>query len=173
MPARSEVLSNWPIRGEEALHVPGGLEPLHASLPLTCGLMRVLGAIIEVAVLAVLHPREDLPLRSPVAFELVGDEHARHVLAPFEELAEEFLRSFLIPPPLHQDIEHGAVLIHRSPEIVPLLVDCDEYLIQMPFVARPGASPPKLIGVLLAELAAPLPDVRDYRVTGAEWRGSQ
>ena len=67
MPARSEVLSNWPIRGEEALHVPGGLEPLHASLPLTCGLMRVLGAIIEVAVLAVLHPREDLPLRSPVA----------------------------------------------------------------------------------------------------------
>jgi hypothetical protein len=51
-----------------------------------------------------------------------------------------------------------AALIHGPPEIVALRVDRDEYLVQMPFVTRPGASPPQCIGILLAELAALLPD---------------
>jgi hypothetical protein len=44
MPPRAEVLGNRTIRGQEPLGVPGGLEPLHASLPLTRGLMRILRA---------------------------------------------------------------------------------------------------------------------------------
>lgn len=43
----SEVLGNRPIRGEEALRVPDGLEPLHPSLPLAGGLMGVLRAVVE------------------------------------------------------------------------------------------------------------------------------
>jgi hypothetical protein len=69
MPSRSEVLGNRTIRGEETLGVPGRLKSLHPLLPLARGLMRILGAVIEVAVLAVLHTRENLPLRGAVVFE--------------------------------------------------------------------------------------------------------
>jgi hypothetical protein len=39
MPARSKVLRNRAIRREEVLCVLGGLESLHAPLPLARGLM--------------------------------------------------------------------------------------------------------------------------------------
>ncbi len=55
--SRAEVLSDRSIRGEKPLGVPGGLEALQAPLPLAGGLMRVLGTVVEVAVLAVLHTR--------------------------------------------------------------------------------------------------------------------
>jgi hypothetical protein len=47
MPSRPEVLANRTIRGEETLGVPGGLEPLHPSLPLTCRLMPMLFAVLR------------------------------------------------------------------------------------------------------------------------------
>jgi hypothetical protein len=53
----SKVLSNWPIRGEEALRVAGRFEPLHASLAFTGGPMRVFTPVIEVAVLPRLRKR--------------------------------------------------------------------------------------------------------------------
>ena len=54
-------------------------------------LMRVLRTVVEIAVLAMLHPREDCPLRRPVAFELVGDDHVGHVGEPLEEFAQFWL----------------------------------------------------------------------------------
>ena len=91
MAPRSEVLGDETIGGEKALGVPGRFEPLHAALPLAGGLVGILGAVIEVFVLAVLDPRQDLALRRAIAFEFIRDEHPWDVLAPFEELAKEFL----------------------------------------------------------------------------------
>jgi hypothetical protein len=45
-PSWTEVLGNGTIRGQEALGVPGGLEPLHPPFPLARGLMGVLSAVI-------------------------------------------------------------------------------------------------------------------------------
>jgi hypothetical protein len=167
MPTRSKVLGNGTIGGEEALRVPGGLKPLQAPLALAGRLVGVLRAVIEVAVLAMFHPRENLPLRRPVAFELVGDEHAGHVCEPLEEFAEEFLGGLLVAPTLHEDIEDVAVLIHGSPEVMRFAINGQKHLIQVPFVTRSRAPATQLIGVLLAELAAPLPDrfVRDKHAT--------
>lgn len=39
-----------------------------------------------------------------------------------------------------------------------LVVDGDDYLVQMPFVARLGTAPANLIGILLPKLFAPLPN---------------
>jgi hypothetical protein len=55
---------------------------------------------IEGATLTVCHPGQDLPLRRAVALELIGDNHAWHVLQLFEQLAKELLRRLLIPPAL-------------------------------------------------------------------------
>ena len=51
MPLRTEVVDDEAIDGEEPLRVSRRLESLHAPLPLAGGLMGVLGAIVEIAVL--------------------------------------------------------------------------------------------------------------------------
>ena len=101
--------------------------------------MGILRVVVEVAVLAVLYARQNLPLCRAVACKLIGDDHSGDILTAFEELAEEFLRRFLVPPSLHQDIEDIAVLIHRPPEVMSFAMNSEEDLVQVPFVARPGA----------------------------------
>jgi len=80
--------------------------------------MRVLRAVLEVAVLAMCHTWEDVLLGRAVAFQLLGDDHARDVRQPLEACAEERLRRVLVPPTLDEHIQHMAVLIHRPPQIV-------------------------------------------------------
>jgi hypothetical protein len=77
--------------------------------------MRVLCTVIQVFMLAVFHVRQYLPLRRAVALELIRNEHPGDILAPFEECAEELLGGVLVPPPLHEDVELHAVLIHGPP----------------------------------------------------------
>jgi len=64
---------------EKALSVTRRFKPLHASLALTGGLMRVLRSIIEIPMLAMFHPGEDLPLGGSVALEFIGDDDPRDV----------------------------------------------------------------------------------------------
>src|SRR5215510_2900543 len=73
--------------------------------------------------LAMFHPWQDLALGGCVALELIGDDHARDVGQPLEQLTEELLRGPLVPATLHHDIQHVAVLIYRPPEIVVFALD--------------------------------------------------
>jgi hypothetical protein len=156
MPARPEVLGDGTRSGKESLGVSGGLEPLHVSLPLTSWLMRILRAVVQIPMLAMFHPWENLALGGCVALQFVGDDYTRDVGQAFEELAEELLRGALIPAALHQDIEHVPVLIHSPPQIVAFSLNSKNHFIEMPFIARPRTAATELIGVLLAKLAAPL-----------------
>lgn len=79
MPTRAEMLGDGIIGREEALGLAGGLEPLHASLPLAGRLVGVLRPIVKIPVLAMFHSWEDLSLSSSVALEFVSHDHARHV----------------------------------------------------------------------------------------------
>jgi hypothetical protein len=131
----------------------------------------ILRSVIEIPVLAVLHPRENLPLRCAVAFQLVRDDHARYIRQPLEEFAEEFLRRFLVPTTLDENIQDDvAVLVHGTPEVVPCPIDRQKHLIQMPFIARPWAPVTQLIGIGLPKLPAPLPDrfIRHEDPTGKQ-----
>src|SRR5690348_17632275 len=58
---------------------------------------------------------------------------------------------------LHQNVEHDAVLIDRTPEIVPL-VDPEKHLVEMPVIARSRPPSAQLIGEAPAELQAPTAD---------------
>ena len=57
-----------------------------------------------------------------------------------QKLAKEPDSRKSIPFRLHQDIEHNAVLIDRSPEIVSDSVDLEEDLVQMPFITSSSAT---------------------------------
>jgi hypothetical protein len=60
----AEMLGDQPIRGEEALRVTRRREPLHAPLPLAGRLMRMLRAIIEIAMLPMFPPRGTHKIRT-------------------------------------------------------------------------------------------------------------
>ena len=79
MPTRVEVLGDRAIGREKALRMARGFEPLHVSLALARGLVGVLSAIIQISVLPMFHPRQDLALSGTVALQLVGHDHPRHV----------------------------------------------------------------------------------------------
>jgi hypothetical protein len=64
MSPRTEMLGDGTIGGEEPLSVARRLEPLPASLPLPCGLVRILRPIVQIAMLAMLYPWQDLALRA-------------------------------------------------------------------------------------------------------------
>jgi hypothetical protein len=104
------------------------------------------------------HVWENLPLGSPITFQLISDNDPWSIPAALEQLAEEFLRRLLVSPALHQDIEHAPILIDRPPEIVPLTMNGEKHFIQMPLVTRLRPTTTQLIGILLAEFPAPLPD---------------
>ena len=106
--------------------MPRRFEPLPAPFPLAPRLVRVLGAIIHIAVLPVFDARQDLSLSSTVALQLIGDDHAGDILAAFEELAEELLGGCLIAAALDQNIQDMAVLINGPPEVVPCPIDGEE-----------------------------------------------
>jgi hypothetical protein len=155
MPPRTKMLRDGPIGREEALGMARRLKPLHTPLALTRGLMRVFYTVVQIAMLAMFDSRENLSLRRSVALEFVGDEHARHVRQPFEELAEELLRCPLVTSALHPDVEHVPLLIHRPPHIVPFTFNGEYPLVEVPLVAGPRTAATELIRILLSEFAAP------------------
>jgi hypothetical protein len=141
---------------EEALGLPGRLEPPHRPFPLMGGLMGVFGTIIGVAMLPMLHAGEDLPFDCAVARQFIRNDHPGDIPQAFEELPEELLGRGLVTPPLHQDIEHVAVLIDGAPQILPLATNGEKHFIQVPLVARSGAAPAEPIGIGLSKLPAPI-----------------
>ena len=92
-----------------------GFESLHPPLPLTRRLMRILGAIIEIPVLAMFYPWKKLALGGSVALELVGHDHARGIPQALQHFPEEALGRLGVASALDQDVEHGAVLVDRPP----------------------------------------------------------
>jgi hypothetical protein len=157
MPARSKVLGDRTIGGEEPLGVPWGLKPLHASLPLACRLVGIFRAVVQIAVLAMFHPRQDLALRGGIALQRIRDDHPRHVGQAFEQLAEELLRGLLVPATLDENVQHVAVLIHGTPQVMPDPINGEKHLVQVPFIPWPRSPAPELIGIGLSEFPAPLP----------------
>jgi hypothetical protein len=63
-----------------------------------------------------------------------------------------------VAPTLDQDIEDMDVLSHRPPVAMPLALDRQEDLFEMPRVSKPRPALSQLIRVLLPKLLAPLAD---------------
>jgi hypothetical protein len=60
--------------------------------------------------------------------------------------------------PLNRNVDHVSVLVHSSPEKMPLALDVHEEFIQMPDVSRPSLPTPEPSCELRPELPAPPPD---------------
>ena len=97
--------------------------------------MRVLSAIVLPFVLAVLDTRQHFGERRTIAPQLIGNDQTWEILQALQQLAKEPLGSFLISVALDQDVQHLAILIHRTPEVVETTVDLEEHFVEVPPVA--------------------------------------
>jgi hypothetical protein len=57
--------------------------------------MRVFRPMVEIAMLPMFYPGEALPLRAPIALQLISDNHPWDIPTAFEELAEDRLKEQL------------------------------------------------------------------------------
>ena len=105
--------------------------------------------------MAVLDIGQQASLRHAIASQLVGDDHARHILQAFQQTLKEPLGGFSITPLLDQNIEDETILIHGTPQVMLNALDPDEYLVEVPLVTRPGTTAAQTISKALPEFLAP------------------
>src|SRR5438046_6702227 len=117
--------------------------------------MRVFRPIVQSALLLMLHRRHDFGLGCCVAAQLIGDDGTWDVLKAFQQLAKELLGGFLVPPRLHEDIKHVAILVDCAPKIPQLAVDREKDFIEMPSVAETTTSRTHPLGIRPPELLRP------------------
>ena len=91
MPSRPEVCGDAAEGRQEPLRMPRRFEAFHRPFALSGGLMRVLGAVVQIPRPPVLHRRHERAVGDLVAAQLVGDQHARHLPQALEQLTEESL----------------------------------------------------------------------------------
>ena len=85
--------------------------------------MGILSPVVEILRLPMLDRGQHLSAHHPVAVEFAGDDHPRHILHPFEWLAEELHGCFRVSAGLDQNVEYVAVLVDRTPQImVPTMI---------------------------------------------------
>ena len=94
-------------------------------------------------------------LRHAITSQLVGDDHPRHILQALQQTPEEPHGGFPFAPLLDQNIEDDTILIHGTPQIMLNALDPDEYLVEVPLVARPGTTAAQTISKALAKFLAP------------------
>ncbi len=107
-------------------------EPSHLPFSLSGRLVRDLRPVVAPLILHVPDIRQKLSASCPVATQLVGYDHARHVAYTLQEFHEEALCRPLVTAFLHQNVEYIAVLIDRPPEVTTLAVDADEDFVEEP-----------------------------------------
>ena len=71
-------------------------------------------------------------MRRGIASQLVGDHPPRLASLTFQQLSKEAFSRTSIAARLDEDVDHVAVLVNRTPEIVPVALDGYEELIQVP-----------------------------------------
>jgi hypothetical protein len=146
------------VSGEESLRLLERLEALHLPLASSRRPVRVFGTIVEVAAGAMSDVRQDGTLGNAVAAQSVRDQAPRSVPQTVQQAFEETLRGRAVPPLLHQDVQHHAVLVHRAPQVVQHAPDPDEDLVEVPSITRPRSPAAEPTGEVGTELAAPVSD---------------
>ena len=139
------------VGGQEALRVPGRIEPLHLLLAPPLRLVRVLGSAGKAFVPAMLDTGHDLPLRRAVARQLGRDHHSRGLAMPLQRLAQQALGGLLVAAALDQDVEHDTALVDGAPQPMLHSGDRNDDLIKAPLAAGSGPPAAELIGNCLAD----------------------
>jgi hypothetical protein len=111
-----------------------------------------------------LHARQDLAFGGSIALQFISDDHVWDVLESYAELPKKAFCRVCVPSALDEDIQHVAVLIDGSPQIMPLATDREKDLVQVPLIPTPRAAAAEFVCVRLPKRAS---------TTGARFRRSR
>ena len=150
-------IENDSVHRQESLRVGGGFEPAHLSLALSGRLMRAFCSIVLVPLRTMNDRRHHEAMRRRVAAKLVGNQTPRRPALPFQQLAEKACGGTPIAPGLDEDVDHIAVLVNGTPQILPPALDVHEQFVQVPGVAQASSPAPERTGVRRTECPTPLP----------------
>lgn len=81
-----------------------------------------------------------------VTLQLVRHQHPRDPALLPHQPGHEPLRGLRVPAGLHEDVQDLAVLVHGPPQVLPLTMDLDEDLIEMPLIPGLRPAPPQAVG---------------------------
>ena len=102
-----------------------------------------------------LNLRKQLAPRHTAALKFIGHDHARLVIQALQQPSEKPFGRLAISPWLNEDVEHDAVLIHGTPQIMLHALDPDEHLIDVPLVPGSWSAAVDAFCEGLAKLLAP------------------
>ena len=85
--------------------------------------MRVLRAVVQVPALPMNNFGHDASLRSPIAAQFVGDDHAGRPASGAQQLAEKANSGKTVALWLHQNVNDGTMLVDCTPEIMLHSID--------------------------------------------------
>ena len=105
--------------------------------------------------MSVLDAAKQLTLSDAMAPQLLGHDHPRYILQTLQKLFEEALQGVGIATGLNEDVEHNALLIDGTPEIVLHASDSDEDLVHVPLVPWPRPATAQAVSETRAEFLAP------------------
>ncbi len=158
VPSDSEEIPGDSVHGEESLRLSRRFEPPHLSLSLAGRLVGDSRTVVRVGSGVVENRRHHPSVGCSVAPQLVGDQAPALASLTLQELPEEALGRTSIATRLDEDVDRVAVLVHGTPELLPLPPDGHQEPVQVPGVAQAPLSPPERPGILGTELPTPLPD---------------
>ena len=72
-----------------------------------------------------------------------------------QQSSEESFRGATITARLNQDVDHVAILIHGTPEILLLAVDSNEDFVQVPDIPEAALTPLQFSGIVRTKLLTP------------------
>ena len=151
MTSDTEKIEDESVHRQEALRVSGRLEPAHLSLALSGRLMKAFRSIVLVSGGAMNHRRYGPAVGSRIAAKLVRDQSSRLTALPLQQHTEKACRGTPIAPGLDEDIDHIAVLVDGTPQILPLALDGHEQFVQVPGVAQASSPATERPGVRRTE----------------------
>ena len=85
--------------------------------------------------------RHHRPGRRNIASQFVRHGPPGRATLTLQQLPKEAFGSTSVATRLDEDIDHVTILINRTPEILPLTLNGDEHLVQVPRVAQATLSP--------------------------------
>src|SRR5260370_41273653 len=162
MPLEREMLPDQAEDREKLLWAFRGAKAKHATLVFAGRLVTVFCTIVEPGCSFdehVLHAQQlrDLGFCRRIAAQLIGDDLAWHWTRAQHTLEEAFGRG-LVAPLLYQDVEFGAMLVHRTPQQLRFATQGDEHLIEVPSATRLASRCFHPVSKALAKLVAPASD---------------
>jgi hypothetical protein len=158
MTTYSEQVLNGTVNGEKTLGLCNRFEPPHLPLLFTSVLMGHFGPIVFVLACSMDHKREDVPMRSRITPQLVGDQLPGCLYLLFQGLTKEAFSGSTISSLGDQNIDHVSILIDGPPKIEALTLDGEEEFIDVPDVAESSLFPTQSSGVRRSEFLTPISD---------------